>query len=274
MAKVNFNNLDEAELNGGNNSGNGNDVGFFTLRNDNDEAIVRFMCDSTDDFEILTVHDVQIGTKYRKVNCIRDPREPLDNCPLCKNKGFIAKLTEHGGMYSHCFVDCKCVEIRNSIMRMKRSGLKDIIKELEKPGRDIRDSLTAPILRDRVIEIQDLEPGMIMKGTVRNVIDFGAFVDIGVHQDGLVHISEISDKYIKHPSEVLSVGDAAFKEKSEQRILDMMADGVTVLFVSHSTQQVLNICNKAIILDHGKLIASGDAKEICAQYDEMVKGGK
>ena len=85
MAKVNFNNLDEAELNGGNNTGNGNDVGFFTLKNDNDEAVVRFMCDSTDDFEILTVHDVQIGQRYRKVNCIRDPREPLDNCPLCKN---------------------------------------------------------------------------------------------------------------------------------------------------------------------------------------------
>ena len=85
MAKVNFNNLDEAELNGSNNSGNGNDVGFFTLKNDNDEAVVRFMCDSTDDFEILTVHDVQIGQRYRKVNCIRDPREPLDNCPLCKN---------------------------------------------------------------------------------------------------------------------------------------------------------------------------------------------
>jgi len=85
--------------------------------------------------------------------------------------------------------------------------LMDIISELEKPGRDIRDSLQAPVLRDRVIEIGDLEPGMIMKGTVRNVIDFGAFVDIGVHQDGLVHISEICDKYIKHPSEVLSVGD-------------------------------------------------------------------
>ena len=85
--------------------------------------------------------------------------------------------------------------------------LMDIIGELEKPGRDIRDSLTAPVLRDRVIEIEDLEPGMVMKGTVRNVIDFGAFVDIGVHQDGLVHISEISDRFIKHPSEVLSVGD-------------------------------------------------------------------
>ena len=85
--------------------------------------------------------------------------------------------------------------------------LSDIIGELEKPGRDIRDALAKPVLRDKVIEIEDLEVGMTMRGTVRNVIDFGAFVDIGVHQDGLVHISEISDKFIKHPSEVLSVGD-------------------------------------------------------------------
>ncbi len=85
--------------------------------------------------------------------------------------------------------------------------LTDIAGELEKPGRDIRDSLPAPILRERVIEISDLEVGMTMRGTVRNVIDFGAFVDIGVHQDGLVHISEISDKFIRHPSEALSVGD-------------------------------------------------------------------
>ena len=85
--------------------------------------------------------------------------------------------------------------------------LSDITGELEKPGRDIRDSLAKPVLRDKVIEIEDLQVGMTMRGTVRNVIDFGAFVDIGVHQDGLVHISEISDKFIKHPSEALSVGD-------------------------------------------------------------------
>ncbi len=85
--------------------------------------------------------------------------------------------------------------------------LADIISELEKPGRDVRDSLPAPILRDDVMDMEDLKPGMKFKGTVRNVIDFGAFVDIGVHQDGLVHISEISNKFIKHPSEVLSVGD-------------------------------------------------------------------
>lgn len=85
--------------------------------------------------------------------------------------------------------------------------LEDILKELEKPGRDIRDDLPAPLLRTDVMDINDLKPGMQLKGTVRNVIDFGVFVDIGVHQDGLVHISEISNKYIKHPSEVLSVGD-------------------------------------------------------------------
>ena len=83
----------------------------------------------------------------------------------------------------------------------------DIVKELLKPGRDPRDELPAPILRNDVMEISDLKPDMILKGTVRNVIDFGAFVDIGVHQDGLVHISQICSKYIKHPSEVLSVGD-------------------------------------------------------------------
>lgn len=85
--------------------------------------------------------------------------------------------------------------------------LLDIIGELEKPGRDVRDALPLPILRDDVLGMEDLKEGMIMTGTVRNVIDFGAFVDIGVHQDGLVHVSEISEKYIKHPSEALSVGD-------------------------------------------------------------------
>lgn len=85
--------------------------------------------------------------------------------------------------------------------------LKDIIAELSKPGRDIREELSAPILRSDVLELSDLKPGLQLRGTVRNVIDFGAFVDIGVHQDGLVHISEISNRFIRHPSEVLSVGD-------------------------------------------------------------------
>ena len=84
--------------------------------------------------------------------------------------------------------------------------LNDIVDELQKPGRDIRDSLPAPMLRTDVMSINDLKPGMVLTGTVRNVIDFGAFVDIAVHQDGLVHISQICDEFIKHPSEVLSVG--------------------------------------------------------------------
>ncbi len=84
--------------------------------------------------------------------------------------------------------------------------LKDIVSEIQKPGRDIRESMPKPVLRSDVITMEDLKEGMVLSGTVRNVIDFGAFVDIGVHQDGLVHISQISDDYIKHPSEVLKVG--------------------------------------------------------------------
>ena len=85
--------------------------------------------------------------------------------------------------------------------------LRDIVKELEKPARDPREDMPKPILRSDVLEMKDLTPGMVLKGTVRNVIDFGCFVDIGVHQDGLVHISEICDRYIKHPLEAVSVGD-------------------------------------------------------------------
>ena len=85
--------------------------------------------------------------------------------------------------------------------------LRDIVKELEKPGRDPRDEMPRPILRTDVLDMKDLKEGMVLKGTVRNVIDFGAFVDIGVHQDGLVHISQMTEKYIRHPLEVVSVGD-------------------------------------------------------------------
>ncbi len=85
--------------------------------------------------------------------------------------------------------------------------LRDIVKELEKPGRDPRDEMPKPILRTDVLEMKDLKEGMVLKGTVRNVIDFGVFVDIGVHQDGLVHISQITDRYIRHPLEAVSVGD-------------------------------------------------------------------
>ena len=85
--------------------------------------------------------------------------------------------------------------------------LRDIVSELEKPARDPRDEMPRPILRTDVMDMKDLKPGMVLKGTVRNVIDFGAFVDIGVHQDGLVHISQMTDRYIKHPLEAVSVGD-------------------------------------------------------------------
>ena len=94
--------------------------------------------------------------------------------------------------------------------------LQDIVKELEKPARDPREDMSKPILRSDVLEMKDLKPGMILKGTVRNVIDFGAFVDIGVHQDGLVHISQMSDRFIKHPLEVVSVGDIV-----EVKVLDV-----------------------------------------------------
>ena len=85
--------------------------------------------------------------------------------------------------------------------------LRDILQELKKPARDPRSDMPKPILKSDVMEIKDLKPGMKLKGTVRNVIDFGAFVDIGVHQDGLVHISQMADRYVKHPLEVVSVGD-------------------------------------------------------------------
>ena len=85
--------------------------------------------------------------------------------------------------------------------------LLDIAKELKKPGRDPREELPAPVLRKDVLDIKDLKSGMVLTGTVRNVIDFGAFVDIGVHQDGLVHISQIAPRRVRHPSEVVQVGD-------------------------------------------------------------------
>ena len=85
--------------------------------------------------------------------------------------------------------------------------LRDVVAELMKPGRDIRDGLPKPVLRTDVLDMKDLKPGMVLTGTVRNVIDFGAFVDIGVHQDGLVHISQVADRRVRHPSEVVSVGD-------------------------------------------------------------------
>lgn len=110
--------------------------------------------------------------------------------------------------------------------------LRDIASELEKPGRDPRDELPAPVLRTDVLSMEDLKPGMELTGTVRNVIDFGAFVDIGVHQDGLVHISRMADKFIRHPSEVVRVGDVVTVwvvdvDVKKQRIALSMVKGRT-----------------------------------------------
>ena len=100
------------------------------------------------------------------------------------------------------------------------SDIKDIIAELQKPGRDPREDMPRPVLRSDVLDIKDLKEGMVLKGTVRNVIDFGAFVDIGVHQDGLVHISQLTDKkFVKHPLEVVSVGDVV-----EVKVLNVDAE--------------------------------------------------
>ena len=104
-------------------------------------------------------------------------------------------------------VEAKGAEETARALELGVPTLTDIVKELERPGRDPRDELPAPMLRQDIMSMEDLKPGMELKGTVRNVIDFGAFIDIGVHQDGLVHISQITNRFIKHPSEVLKVGD-------------------------------------------------------------------
>ena len=125
---------------------------------------------------------------------------------LLKILGYELSQLKHGGVkgISKKIVDYKKISKELGIGEVT---LADIADELEKPARDPRDEMPKPILRTDVLSIDDLKEGMILKGTVRNVIDFGAFIDIGVHQDGLVHISQMSDKYIKHPLEVLSIGD-------------------------------------------------------------------
>lgn len=148
---------------------------------------------------------------------INDGIEPLDNTgvhpesykvaeSLIEKCGFSLEQVKSGGIKG----------ISNSIGNIEKIAnqlnvgvptLRDIVNELEKPGRDPRDEMPKPILKSDVLSMEDLKEGMVLKGTVRNVIDFGVFVDIGVHQDGLVHISEICDRYIKHPLEAVSVGD-------------------------------------------------------------------
>ncbi len=125
---------------------------------------------------------------------------------LLKKLGYHPEELASGGIKG---ISKKIVDYKKTAQELDigEITLQDIVKELEKPARDPRDEMPKPILRTDVMEMKDLTPGMILKGTVRNVIDFGAFVDIGVHQDGLVHISQMTDKYIKHPMEVVSVGD-------------------------------------------------------------------
>jgi len=163
---------------------------------------------------------------------VPDSKSPLDNTAVHPESYDAAqKLLE---LCNYTMADVKAGKMGDLKMRLEAYGtekaaaecgvgvptLLDVAAELMKPGRDPRDELPAPLLRTDVMEIKDLKPGMELKGTVRNVIDFGAFVDIGVHQDGLVHISQITDRYIKHPSEVLSVGDVVtvwVKEVDEKK---------------------------------------------------------
>ncbi len=150
---------------------------------------------------------------------VPESRNPLDNTGVHPESYATAKELLKLADYSD--KEIKSAKFGDLQARIKKLGTKslaeklgvglptldDIVKELSKPGRDPRDEMPKPMLRSDVLDIKDLKEGMELKGTVRNVIDFGAFVDIGVHQDGLVHISQICDKYIKHPSEVLKVGD-------------------------------------------------------------------
>lgn len=149
---------------------------------------------------------------------IQDGKNPLDATSvhpesyeaaekLLKKQGFTTEDIR-GGKLAGLSLTIKDYKKLAEELEIGEITLRDIVKELEKPGRDPRDEMPKPILRTDVLEMKDLKEGMILKGTVRNVIDFGAFIDIGVHQDGLVHISQMTDKkFIKHPLEVVSVGD-------------------------------------------------------------------
>lgn len=148
---------------------------------------------------------------------ISDGKNPLDGTSVHpESYDATLKLLDKLGYQPEDIREGRLARISKKISNYKKLAaeleigemtLQDIVKELEKPARDPRDDMPKPILRSDVLEMKDLAPGMILKGTVRNVIDFGAFVDIGVHQDGLVHISQMTERYIKHPLEAVSVGD-------------------------------------------------------------------
>ena len=116
--------------------------------------------------------------------------------------------------------ECYGISKLSKELEIGEMTLKDIIKELKKPGRDPREEMPKPILKTGIIEMKDLKPGMVLSGTVRNVSDFGAFVDIGVHQDGLVHKSQMANRFVKHPLDIVKVGDiveVAVLEVDEKR---------------------------------------------------------
>jgi uncharacterized protein len=147
---------------------------------------------------------------------IADGTQPLDNTGVHPESYEAAEdLLKLLGFTAVDVRNKKVTGIRDKIGKLEELALRlnvgvptltDILNDLEKPGRDPREDIAPPILRADVLDVKDLSPGMILKGTVRNVTDFGAFIDIGVHDSGLVHISEIADRYIKHPLEALSIG--------------------------------------------------------------------
>lgn len=148
---------------------------------------------------------------------IREGKNPLDSTgvhpesytaaeQLLQKTGHTAADLKHGGIPGLAVNDSELSALAEEL-GVGEITLRDIIAELNKPGRDPRVDMPQPILRSDVLELKDLKPGMVLRGTVRNVIDFGAFVDIGVHQDGLVHISQLADRYVKHPLDVVKIGD-------------------------------------------------------------------
>ena len=148
----------------------------------------------------LDKNDIRVNNVEKSKN---DSDSTVEKPPNNKeNSGMTLKMTGISKMLS--VLDKKSLAAELGIGEMT---LTDIMEELKKPARDPREDMPKPILRSDVLEMKDLKPGMILKGTVRNVIDFGAFVDIGVHQDGLVHISQMTERYIKHPLEAVRLGD-------------------------------------------------------------------
>jgi len=153
--------------------------------------------------ELLNVKNLGEKTYKQCAGFLRIPEgdEPLDNTSVHPESYNIARELLN--------VDYQNADVLKISKELKVGvpTLRDIIREIEKPGRDPRDEMPKPILRQDVMKIEDLKKDMILNGTIRNVVDFGAFVDIGVKEDGLVHISELSDRFIKHPKEIVKIGD-------------------------------------------------------------------